>query len=508
MLLGRGGMGEVYRAYDSQRDREVALKILGGTGHDDGTFARRFRRECQVVARLGEPHIIPIHDYGEIDGTLYLDMRLVNGEDLGSVLQNQGPMDPRRAVGVIKQVAAALDAAHSADIVHRDVKPANVLLTVDDFVYLVDFGIARQGSEADTRLTQTGTTVGSTRYMAPEQFDGKPATPASDIYALSAVLYELVTGVAAHSGGTVSEIVRSVVLGGTRPASSVRQGIPAALDGVISRGLDIDPARRFSTAGEFARAAEGALQNGTSAPTMIAPGAVPPMPKTVVGGPDYPSDAPVGPSPEVGRPAFIDPSQPVQQAQSSGHARNSALVPILATLAVLIVAAAVVAIVFIVSGRDSESGEAAVAAESTSPAESATTSDAATPQDNGRAEEAPQTVTTTAAPEPQSELPLGTGLQIDHSMNCGYGVSQAVFVGTRSDGGETSCVFATGVGNALNNRPVPASRSVEQTITAPSKGGDLQSVRCRAAQDGARRPLWKCVGGISGNAVVYVYPRS
>ena len=128
-LIGRGGMGAVYRAYDTVRDREVALKLLGGSGADDGTFAERFRRECHLVAKLGEPHIIPIHDYGQIDGRLYLDMRLVDGENLRQVLRREGALPPEKAIDIVSQVGDALDAAHAAGLVHRDVKPENILLT-------------------------------------------------------------------------------------------------------------------------------------------------------------------------------------------------------------------------------------------------------------------------------------------------------------------------------------------------------------------------------------------
>ncbi|WP_281360625.1 serine/threonine-protein kinase [Lentzea indica] len=144
-LLGRGGMGEVHRAYDTAHDRLVALKRLSPGIHDDADYRARFRREAQIVARLREPHVIPIHAYGEIDGRLYLDMRLVEGRDLSDILR-EGTVEPARAVRIVEQVASALDAAHADGLVHRDVKPSNILVTSGDFVYLVDFGIARSVS--------------------------------------------------------------------------------------------------------------------------------------------------------------------------------------------------------------------------------------------------------------------------------------------------------------------------------------------------------------------------
>src|SRR6185295_17624117 len=141
-------MGEVYRAYDTKTDRIVALKVLPHHLAEDATFQRRFRRESQAAAGLNDPHVIPIHGYGEIDGQLYLDMRLIDGKDLGTVLSEAaGPLPPERAVTIVEQVAAALDAAHAVDLVHRDVKPSNIFVAARDFVYLIDFGIARTTSQ-------------------------------------------------------------------------------------------------------------------------------------------------------------------------------------------------------------------------------------------------------------------------------------------------------------------------------------------------------------------------
>src|ERR1700739_3713179 len=141
-LLGRGGMGEVWRGYDTRTDRLVALKVLPAHYAEDRAFEQRFRREAHAAARLNNPHIVPIHDYGEIDGRLYVDMRLIEGRDLHTVLAD-GPLEPGGAVRIIEQVSKALHAAHKVGLVHRDVKPSNILLDDDDFAYLIDFGIAR-----------------------------------------------------------------------------------------------------------------------------------------------------------------------------------------------------------------------------------------------------------------------------------------------------------------------------------------------------------------------------
>ena len=199
-LLGRGGMGEVYRAYDTNTDRIVAIKVLPPQLANDGTFQQRFRRESQAAAGLNEPHVVPIHGFGEIDGRLYLDMRLIEGRDLGTILKDSDkPPGAAFAVNVVEQVAAALDAAHEAGLIHRDVKPSNILITEHDFAYLIDFGLARTAGEEG--VTTAGNTLGTVAYMAPERFEAGYADPRSDVYALTCVLYECLTAFAAVPGG-------------------------------------------------------------------------------------------------------------------------------------------------------------------------------------------------------------------------------------------------------------------------------------------------------------------
>lgn len=268
-LLGTGGMGEVYEAYDTVKDRVVALKLLSDALAGDPEYQIRFRRESQAAARLAEPHIIPIHDWGVIEGRLFIDMRLVQGSDLRAILQADGPLSPQRALTVVEQIAAALDAAHEGGLVHRDVKPANILVTPADFAYLADFGIARH--ESDTAVTQAGVAVGSYTYMAPERFDTGPVTPRADIYSLACVLHECLTGASPFPATSVGVLIRSHLTEPPPRASVQRTGLPAALDDVIAWGMAKDPHERFATAGELAVAARTALNSPARPPYPAGP---------------------------------------------------------------------------------------------------------------------------------------------------------------------------------------------------------------------------------------------
>jgi hypothetical protein len=249
-------MGEVYRAYDTAKDRTVAVKLLRVEMSADAGFQERFRRESRIAARLQEPHVIPVHDFGEINGVLYIDMRLVEGHDVHAELSRNGPLDPARAASIVGQVAAALDAAHASGLVHRDVKPENVLLTENDFAYLVDFGIAYLGSESG--LTGTGAAIGSCAYMAPERFTGGRVGPAADIYSLACLLYECLTGSAPFPTGELSQLMGAHIMSPPPRPSITGPRVSAAFDAVVTRGMAKQPEQRFSTAGDLARAANAA----------------------------------------------------------------------------------------------------------------------------------------------------------------------------------------------------------------------------------------------------------
>jgi len=256
-LIGQGGMGEVYRAYDTKTDRVVALKVLPHHMAADKTFQQRFRRESQAAAGLNDPHVVPIHGYGEIDGRLYLDMRLIEGRNLGTILQDiDKPLDADFAVSIVEQVAQALDAAHATGLIHCDIKPSNILITGGDFVYLIDFGLARTAGEQG--LTTAGSTLGTLAYMAPERFEGGDVDRRSDIYALTCVLYECLTGSRPYPADSLEQQIAGHMMS-PLPRPSDTDPRLAAFDDVIAKGMAKKPERRFQSAGELAAAARRAL---------------------------------------------------------------------------------------------------------------------------------------------------------------------------------------------------------------------------------------------------------
>jgi serine/threonine protein kinase, bacterial len=307
-LLGSGGMGEVYQAEDTRKGRVVALKLISPQYSDDPMFRARMQREAGAAGRLTEPHVVPIHDYGEINGQLYLDMRLIDGDNLAALLKRNGPLSPPRAVAIVREIASALDAAHASGVTHRDVKPENILITGNDFAYLVDFGIARAGN--DQGLTQTGMAMGTYKYMAPERFTGNEVTYRSDIYALACVLEEALTGTPPFRADSIERLVAAHLMEPPPRPSQLQPGrVPAALDAVIAKGMAKKPEERYRSAGELANAALDALtapdqhqaarigEEAAAAETMARPVAggngggwkPPPSPAMPVGPPTYQS---------------------------------------------------------------------------------------------------------------------------------------------------------------------------------------------------------------------------
>ncbi|MHA3023644.1 serine/threonine protein kinase StpK7 [Mycobacterium sp. BMJ-28] len=256
-LIGRGGMGEVYQAYDSRTKRIVALKVLPPNLALDAVFQARFRQESQAAAGVSDPHVVPIHGFGEIDGRLYLDMRLIEGRTLGAILADADtPLEAEFAVKVVEQVASALDAAHKQDLIHRDVKPSNILITKQDFAYLIDFGLARVAGEVG--MTTAGSTLGTLAYMAPERFDGGQADPRADIYALTCVLYECLTGARPYPADSLEQQIAGHMISPPPKPSALNPRLEP-FDDVIAKGMAKSPGKRYQSGAELAAAARRAL---------------------------------------------------------------------------------------------------------------------------------------------------------------------------------------------------------------------------------------------------------
>ncbi len=267
-LLGSGGSAEVWRAHDSVADRTVALKVLAPVLTADPEYRRRFEREARAASLLHGPHVVAVHTYGELEGRLFIDSEFVDGLDIEALLEWEGPMAPDAAVDLIAQIATALDEAHAAGLIHRDVKPQNIIVAPDDIAYLIDFGTALQ--DGQTAITQAGMLVGTPAYMAPERFDGTVSTR-SDIYSLACVLYECLTGERPFRLRNPAQLMRAHLERTPEPPSTLAPAVPAALDAVIARGLAKNPGERYSTAGEFAAAARAALADDRPTVVIAAP---------------------------------------------------------------------------------------------------------------------------------------------------------------------------------------------------------------------------------------------
>jgi serine/threonine-protein kinase len=255
-LLGRGPTGEVYEAVDTHKDRTAALKLLAPALGRDPAFREWLQREALTVGRVQEPHVVPVRDYGELDGEVFIDMPLVPGADLSALLKRTGVLPPSRAVNIVWQAASALDAAHAAGVIHRGVKPRNILLTGDDFVYLVDFGIA---GAPGANAADTDHAGARWKYSAPELFSGGDFGPAVDVYSLACVLYQCLTGSPPYRADSVKMLASAHQTKPIPRPSQAGSTIPPTFDAVIAKGMAKDPQERFASAAELATAAYQAL---------------------------------------------------------------------------------------------------------------------------------------------------------------------------------------------------------------------------------------------------------
>jgi serine/threonine protein kinase len=346
--LGSGGMSSVFRATDTILERTVAVKILAEHLSDDDRFVARFRREALAVAKLVHPNIVQVYDTGNDRGQYYIVMEYVRGRSGAQLLQAEGKLDPETTVETGVQACAGLDYAHRHGIIHRDVKPGNLMILGgpagggDMTVKLADFGIARASEQ--TRITQVGSVVGTAAYLAPEQARGEEATPTSDVYSLGVVLYQFLTGRLPYEGASLAELaVRQQSEQPLHP-SSYNEAVPEAVGDAVLVALDSDPSRRFAAAGELAdalrRGLTGESPTGTAATRVLAGDEPTPptrhLPRTRTQ--RRPQRRPVPPRQPAPAPA-------ARRRRAPTVARN-----LLALIAILLLAAAVAAIVVLASG--------------------------------------------------------------------------------------------------------------------------------------------------------------
>jgi eukaryotic-like serine/threonine-protein kinase len=294
--IGSGGMADVYKAVDEVLGRTVAVKVLDSRYASDPTFAARFRQEAQAAANLQSPYVVNIYDWGREGETYYIVMELVRGTDLKTSIQQRGAIDSKRTAEIGAQVCSALSVAHGYDVIHRDVKPHNIMLTGDGSVKVMDFGIARAGN---TSMTQTGSVLGTAHYVSPEQAQGRPLSPASDLYSLGIVLYELTTGQLPFDGDTpVAVALKQVNETPLRP-SEVASDIDPSLEAVIMKAMAKSPTERYDTADEMRRDLLNVIDGRTvaAAPVPMAAPAQSDASKTAVmpavGGGGYDDAAPM-----------------------------------------------------------------------------------------------------------------------------------------------------------------------------------------------------------------------
>ncbi|HVF21194.1 MAG TPA: protein kinase [Mycobacteriales bacterium] len=332
-LLATGGMGEVWRARDEMLERDVALKALKREYADDETFIARFRAEARHTAGLSHPGIASVHDYGEDAGTSYLVMELVDGEPLSAIIRRDGRLDPTTTLTIVGQAALALHAAHAAGVIHRDVKPGNLLVMPDLTTKVTDFGIA--WAAAAVPLTQTGTVLGTAHYLSPEQGTGADVTPASDVYSLGVVAFECLAGHRPFDGDSPVRIAMAHVHDEPPP---LPDDVPEDVRTLVAQSLAKDPAERFTTAAAFGRAItaiQERLEGSLSVPLATAaaePTAVIPL-----------GDLPVAPGAPVLAAATDAPTTQVPVDVVRRPSRSSLLITLGVALVLLLIAAAVAA---------------------------------------------------------------------------------------------------------------------------------------------------------------------
>src|SRR5215208_964306 len=264
--LGSGGMADVYLAEDTQLGRRVALKLLYRRFAEDAEFVERFRREASSAARLQHPNVVQVFDRGEWDGTYYIAMEFLEGRNLKQIVRDHGPLEPALAVDIVLQILKAARFAHRRGVVHRDIKPHNVIVDAEGRAKVTDFGIALAGA---SDMTETGSIMGTAQYLSPEQAQGQPVDARSDLYSIGVVLYELLTGVVPFDAESPVTVALKQISEAPVPAIQRNPAIPPALDAVVMHAMRKDPGARFQDADEFIAALDQALAGGYVETTTV-----------------------------------------------------------------------------------------------------------------------------------------------------------------------------------------------------------------------------------------------
>ena len=410
-VIGRGGMATIHEAMDLRLERPVAVKLLRPEAAADADLADRFRREALAATVLRHPNIVACLDTGTDDGQPYLVMDLVDGEDLAARLKRGGRLAPTHAARIGLDVARALGVAHVRGIVHRDVKPGNILLASDGRAMVTDFGIARLA--ADAEAARPGTTLGSVHYFSPEQAKGATTTPASDVYGLGLVLYEAMTGARAF-GGETTDAIALARIGATPPSPrSIRPEVPVDLDAVVRRALAPEPGDRYANGNAMATALEAAMQTADDA-----------SPTTIVSTPVV-ADVPPEPSTHPERPARAGPrTTAAPRSRRQGRARSAPSGVLIALLALIGIVGGAIAVAALAGGsRTLDSGlpasEAAVETPTRTPKPTPTPSPTPSPTPKPT-----PSATPTPSPTPVAEGATADLCEIFFDIPCGLGAGR------------------------------------------------------------------------------------
>jgi serine/threonine-protein kinase len=273
--IGSGGMADVYCAEDTQLGRSVALKLLYRRFAEDEEFVERFRREASAAAGLQHPNVVQVYDRGAWDGTYYIAMEFLDGRSLKQLVRERGPLEPDEAIDLVTQVLKAARFAHRRGVIHRDLKPHNVIVDAEGRAKVTDFGIARAGA---SDMTETGSIIGTAQYLSPEQAQGHPVDARSDLYSIGVLLYELLTARVPFEAESAVTIALQHVQQAPPPPSHLNPGVSHELEDVALRALAKDPAQRFQDADEFVAALEAVRDGTATEATRALPGPIPPSP--------------------------------------------------------------------------------------------------------------------------------------------------------------------------------------------------------------------------------------